>query len=249
MRVWNRPEDGRRGPPAGRAMMALTAAFAALACVAHHGGEGAVSHRGIHESGGHGGAAGAGYLLGPAWGALAGSSRPGHGGRAAGGPRHTPPATLGDQGRHGGAGRQCATRASEEAGAHWASRPAAWWESCPWCWAYWFYDGLLMGSLAGAAGGDPQQPGAGGVRDRGLRSAGGGSGPQRLHPAGVPTAVRRRAGPEERKNGPPAGSKTRRGAVRLRRRAQNPPQPLSGPSGIVGAASRPTPEVRLAMSK
>lgn len=176
----------------------------------HYGGEGAVPHRRLHEPGGHGGAAGRISGWGQPGAPLAGSIGPALADVLLGSPIYAP-ATLVIK-----AGMAALAAACHQAFGK--GRGPLGLAACgivgelPMVVGYWLYDALLLGSAAGAAAGIPSQSGAGCLRHRRLHTAGGGSGPQRLRPAGVPPAVI----PATWKKAPPAGLWPAGGALRLR---------------------------------
>ena len=148
--------EGTRGQAARAAgrtrMMALTAAFAALACAATMAVK-VPSPTGGYMNLGDTVVLLGGYLLGPAWGALAGSIGPAMADVLLGSPVYAP-ATLVIK----------AVMAALAAGCHralgggrgtWGLALCGVIGEIPMVLGYWLYDGLLMESLAGAAAGIP----------------------------------------------------------------------------------------------
>ena len=183
-------------------MVVMAAAFAALACVATMVVK-VPSPTGGYMNLGDTVVLLGGYLLGPAWGALAGSIGPALADVLLGSPIYAP-ATLVIK-----AGMAALAAACHQAFGK--GRGPLGLAACG-------IGGLLAvrrpaaGERGWCRGGYPQQSGAGCLRHRRLHTAGGGSGPQRLRPAGVPPAVI----PATWKKAPPAGQRPAGGALRLR---------------------------------
>ncbi|MFR3922067.1 MAG: ECF transporter S component [Dysosmobacter welbionis] len=166
-------------------MVVMAAAFAALACVATMVVK-VPSPTGGYMNLGDTVVLLGGYLLGPAWGALAGSIGPALADVLLGSPIYAP-ATLVIKAGMAALAAACHQAFGKGRGPL-ALRPAALWESCPWWWATGCTTPCCW-ERGWCRGGYPQQSGAGCLRHRRLHAAGGGSGPQRLRPAGVPPAV------------------------------------------------------------
>lgn len=113
-------------------MVVMAAAFAALACVATMVVK-VPSPTGGYMNLGDTVVLLGGYLLGPAWGALAGSIGPAWRMCCWARPSTHPLPWSSRQGWR--LWRPRAIRRSERDGVPWALRPAASWESCPWWWA------------------------------------------------------------------------------------------------------------------
>ena len=113
-------------------MMVMTAAFAALACVATMVIK-VPSPTGGYMNLGDTVVLLGGYLLGPAWGALAGSIGPALADVLLGSAIYAP-ATLVIKAVMAVLAAAC-WQAFGRGRGPWALRPAAWWASCPWCWA------------------------------------------------------------------------------------------------------------------
>ena len=147
-------QTGRRAArAAGRTrMMALTAAFAALACVATMVVK-VPSPTGGYMNLGDTAVLLGGYLLGPAWGALAGSLGPAMADVLLGAPAYAP-ATLAIKAVMAALAAVCYQSFGRGRGPLGLAACGVVGE-LPMVLGYWFYDGLLMGSLAGAAAGIP----------------------------------------------------------------------------------------------
>lgn len=167
-------------------MVVMAAAFAALACVATMVVK-VPSPTGGYMNLGDTVVLLGGYLLGPAWGALAGSIGPALADVLLGSPIYAP-ATLVIKAGMAALAAACHQAFGKGRGPLGLAACGIMGE-LPMVVGYWLYDALLLGSAAGAAAGIPSQSGAGCLRHRRLHTAGGGSGPQRLRPAGVPPAV------------------------------------------------------------
>ncbi len=189
-------------------MVVMAAAFAALACVATMVVK-VPSPTGGYMNLGDTVVLLGGYLLGPAWGALAGSIGPALADVLLGSPIYAP-ATLVIKAGMAALAAACHQAFGKGRGPL-GLRPAALWESCPWWWATGCTTPCCWGARL-VPRRVSQQSGAGCLRHRRLHAAGGGSGPQRLRPAGVPPAVI----PATWKKAPPAGLWPAGGALRLR---------------------------------
>lgn len=171
----------------------------------YYGGEGAVPHRRLHEPGGHGGAAGR-ISAGASLGRPGGSIGPALADVLLGSPIYAP-ATLVIKAGMAALAAACHQAFGKGRGPLGLAACGIMGE-LPMVVGYWLYDALLLGSAAGAAAGIPSNLVQAAFGHRRLHAAGGGSGPQRLRPAGVPPAVI----PATWKKAPPAGLWARRGS-------------------------------------
>ena len=147
-------QTGRQGARISRQtrMMALTAAFAALACGATMVVK-VPSPTGGYMNLGDTVVLLGGYLLGPAWGALAGSIGPAMADVLLGSPAYAP-ATLVIKAVMAALAAVCYQAFGRGRGAPGLAVCGAVGE-LPMVLGYWLYDGMLMGSLTGAAAGIP----------------------------------------------------------------------------------------------
>ena len=134
-------------------MTVMTAAFAALACAATMVVK-VPSPTGGYMNLGDTVVLLGGYLLGPGWGALAGSIGPALADVLLGAPLYAP-ATLVIKAVMAALAAVCWQAFGRGRGPLGLAALRRAWASCPWWLGYWLYDGVLMGSLAGAAAGIP----------------------------------------------------------------------------------------------